>query len=372
VRGSHILGRLALVAIPAAGIALGPVAASASGPFIGNLTHVTTLGSTVPHNGDINPYGMAVVTENWGRLVAGNVLVSNFNASSNEQGTGTTIVQMTPHGGRSVFAHITSSDVRGICTGGVGLTTALAILQHRWVVVGSLPTSNGMSPTAKAGCLIILDSNGNLVETLNHADGINGPWDLAAVDRGADSDLFVTNVLNGTVAAGGAVVDRGTVVRIVLHTAGSAAPWVVSSTVIGSGFAERTDPAALMVGPTGDAVSPSGTLYVADTADNRIAAIPDAFTRMGTALTGTDVTSNGWLNSPLGLTLAPNGDILTVNAGDGRIVETTPGGAQVAFQWLDTSGSPPGSGALFGLVVTPHRNGVYFVDDATNTFELLH
>jgi hypothetical protein len=206
VRGSHILGRLALVAIPAAGIALGPVAASASGPFIGNLTHVTTLGSTVPHNGDINPYGMAVVTENWGRLVAGNVLVSNFNASSNEQGTGTTIVQMTPHGGRSVFAHITSSDVRGICTGGVGLTTALAILQHRWVVVGSLPTSNGMSPTAKAGCLIILDSNGNLVETLNHADGINGPWDLAAVDRGADSDLFVTNVLNGTVAAGG---DRG-------------------------------------------------------------------------------------------------------------------------------------------------------------------
>ena len=71
---------------------------------------------------------MAVVEQNWGRLVAGNVLVSNFNASSNLQGTGTTIVQMTPHGGRSVFAHITSGDVRGICTGGVGLTTALAIL----------------------------------------------------------------------------------------------------------------------------------------------------------------------------------------------------------------------------------------------------
>jgi len=53
-------------------------------------------------------------------------------------------------------------------------------------------------------------------------------------------------------------------------------------------------------------------------------------------------------------------------------VETTPSGAQVAFQWLDTSGSPPGSGALFGLVVTPNRNGVYFVDDATNTFGLLH
>jgi hypothetical protein len=271
-----------------------------------------------------------------------------------------------------VFAHITDRDVRGMCTGGVGLTTALAILQHQWVVVGSLPTSDGTSATAKAGCLIILDSDGNVVETLNNEDGINGPWDLAAVDRGADSDVFVTNVLNGTVAADGAVVNRGKVVRLVLHTAGSAAPWVVSSTVIGSGFAERTDPAALVVGPTGDAVSGAGTLYVADTADNRIAAIPDAFTRTHTAFTGTDVTSNGWLNAPLGLTLAPNGDILTVNAGDGRIVETTPSGAQVAFQWLDTSGSPPGDGALFGLVMTPNDTGVYFVDDATNTFELLH
>jgi hypothetical protein len=279
---------------------------------------------------------------------------------------------MTPHGGRSVFAHISSSDVHGFCTGGVGLTTALAILQNRWVVVGSLPTSDGTSATAKAGCLIILDWNGNLVETLNNAFGINGPWDLAAVDRGADSDLFLTNVLNGTVAANGAVVNRGTVVRIVLHTAGSAAPWVVSSTVVGSGFAERTDPAALVVGPTGVALSAAGTLYVADTADNRIAAIPNALNRMSTAFTGADVTANGWLNAPLGLTLAPNGDILTVNAGDGRIVETTPAGAQVAFAWLDTSGSPPGSGALFGLVVTPQRNGVYFVDDATNTLELLH
>jgi hypothetical protein len=361
-----------MVALPITGIALGSVTAAAGGSFIGGLTKVTTFGSTVPFNGDVNPYGMALVNQSRGRLVAGDVLVSNFNNSTNAQGTGTTIVEMTPHGGRTDFAHITSSDVSGICTGGVGLTTALAILQNNWVVVGSLPTSNGMSPTAKAGCLIILDSNGKLVETLNHADGINGPWDLTAVDRGDLSYLFVTNVLNGTVAAGGLEVNRGTVVRIVLHTGGSAAPWVVSSTVIGSGFAERTDPAALVIGPTGDAVSASGTLYVADTLANRIAAIPNAFTRTSSALSGADVSIGGWLNAPLGLTLAPNGDILTVNGGDGRIVETTPSGVQAAFQWLDKSGSPPGAGALFGLVVTPLRNGVYFVDDATNTFGLLH
>ena len=166
---------------------------------------MTVLGSTVPFNGDVNLYGMAVVAQRAGAsLVAGDVLVSNFNNSTNAQGTGTTIVQMTPHGGRSVFARITSGEVSGACTGGVGLTTALAILQNQWVIVGSLPTSNGQSATAKAGCLIILDSHGNLVETLNNEDGINGPWDLTAVDRGADSYVFVTNVLNGTVAANGA------------------------------------------------------------------------------------------------------------------------------------------------------------------------
>ena len=137
-------------------------------------------------------------------------------------------------------------------------------------------------------------------------------------------------------------MNRGTVVRLVLHTAGNADPWVVSSTVIGSGFAERTDPAALVVGPTGDAVNAAGTLFVADTADNRIAAIPNAFTRGGTAFTGKDVTSNGWLKRRW-TTLAPNGDILTVNAGDGRIVETTPMGAEVASIGSTRAAHRPGA-----------------------------
>ncbi|HVC40508.1 MAG TPA: hypothetical protein VND54_00865 [Candidatus Saccharimonadales bacterium] len=144
------------------------------------------------------------------------------------------------------------------------------------------------------------------------------------------------------------MVNRGTVVRIVLHTAGSAAPWVVSSTIVGSGFAERTDPAALAVGPTGEPVSASGTLYVADTADNRIAAIPDALTRMRTAFTGMDVTSNGRLNSPLGLTLAPDGDILTVNAADGRIVETTPPARRLRSSGSTRVGRRPGAAPSSG------------------------
>jgi sugar lactone lactonase YvrE len=143
-------------------------------------------------------------------------------------------------------------------------------------------------------------------------------------------------------------------------------------TKIGSGFGEHSDPAALVVGPTGLGLSAQGTLYVADSVGNRITAIRDAVTRSGSAETGRVVTKGGALSTPLGLAMAPNGDVLTVNAGNGRLVETTPGGLQVAFRMLDRSGTPPGSGALFGLAVAPGGSGLYYVDDAVNTLRLLH
>ena len=36
------------------------------------------------------------------------------------------------------------------------------------------------------------------------------------------------------------------------------------------------------------------------------------------------------------------------------------------------SGSPAGSGALFGLALAPGARGVYYVDDVANTLRLLH
>ena len=153
---------------------------------------------------------------------------------------------------------------------------------------------------------------------------------------------------------------------------GSQPPAVKNITTIGSGFPQRTDPAALVIGPTGVGLSRHGTLYVADSLVNKINAIPDALFRGGCAGTGLVVTSGGKLNIPLGLTVAPNGHVLTVNGGDGRIVETTPRGTQVASRFLDKSGSPSGAGALFGLAVAPFGTGVYYVDDAVNTLRLLH
>jgi sugar lactone lactonase YvrE len=367
------LGLLALASL--CGLALWLAAsASASPSFIGSFSMNGTLASTVPKNGDVNPYGVAVVPASTGRLVAGDVLVSNFNNRGNLQGTGTTIVEISPAGDVRVFASLDRRKLGGACPGGLGLTTALVALQSGWVIVGSLPTTDGTSATAQAGCLIVIDRHGKPVETISGAL-INGPWDMTALDSGSMATLFVTNVLNGTVAASPGTVAGGTVVRIGLTINGKGEPTVGAQTVIGNGFPERTDPAALVVGPTGVGLGSDGTLYVADSVDSSIESIPNALARTGPPAANTLVSSGVNINDPLGLAMAPNGDILTTNGGDGNIVETTPTGAQVAVVTLDSTPAPPalpGSGALFGLAVAPNGSGVYYVDDATNTLNLLH
>ncbi len=358
------------------------VAQAAVGAILNRLDTITTVASTVPANGDVNPYGVARVLRTVGKLQAGHILVSNFNNVNNLQGTGSTIVQVAPDGTVDLFAQLDPDTLPGACPGGVGLTTALVTLRSGWVVVGSLPTADGMAATAKAGCLIVIDSNGNPVKTIS-GDPINGPWDMTVADTDHQAKLFVTNVLNGTVAANGQTVNQGTVVRIDLDIPQGGEPKVVAKTVIGSGFAERTDPAALVIGPTGVGLSPGGNtiadsaqagpraLYVADSLNNRIQVIPNALARTDSAGTGLTLSSGGSLNDPLGLVVADNGNILTVNGNDGFITEITPQGNQLATKLLDNTGSPPGAGTLFGLTFVPN-GGIFFVDDGTNTLNRLH
>jgi hypothetical protein len=343
--------------------------AQAQGSHSAKLAGVSVVASTVPSNGDVNPYGIVRIPRTSGSLVRGNLLISNFNNSSNLQGTGTTLVQISPDGTPSLFAQIDASSLPGPCPGGVGLTTALTVLQTGWVIVGSLPTSDGTSATAQQGCLLVLDHNGKVVETF-YGSLLNGPWDMTALDGGSFVDLFVSNVLNGTKAGGGKIVHEGTVVRVSLTITGGQAPFLESMTVIGSGISEETNSAALVIGPTGLALNPSGSLlYVADTLNNRIAAIPDPLFRVTSAGIGATVTQGGAINGPLGLAIAPNGNILSVNGNNGLLVETNANGQQVRTAWLDNSGSPPGAGALFGMVDVP-GSGIYYVDDASNTLNL--
>jgi hypothetical protein len=346
--------------------------ARASGPAIGSLSTVTPLSSTVPANGDVNPYGVAWVPKTQGNLIQGQFLISNFNNSQNLQGTGTTIVQISADGSSmSLFAQIDATKVS--CPGGIGLTTALVALRSGYVIVGSLPTTDGTSATAAAGCLIVLNKWGTVVETF-WGHNINGPWDMTAADGDFIAALFVTNVLNGTVAANGNVVNRGTVVRLLLFIPPNGKPQIIDDTVIAKGFPERTDPAALVIGPTGVAFDlNSGILYVADSLNNRIAAVPDALFRWFPSDGGFTVTEGGDLNDPLGISLTPDGRrLISANGDDGNLVEiNTATGKQISEKLVDnTGGPPPGSGALFGLYAT--ENSVFFVDDASNTFNLLH
>jgi hypothetical protein len=160
------------------------------------------------------------------------------------------------------------------------------------------------------------------------------------------------------------------VLRIRLQSGVGRPPKVLSEQVIANQIPWRDDPEALVIGPTGVALASNGVLYLADTLDSRIAAIPDAMTRTSAAPDGgATVSEGGLLNQPLGLTLAPNGNILTTNAGNGNVVETTPAGTQVIARTAD---GKTGAGSLFGLVLAPEGHGIYYVDDGENTLRLLH
>jgi predicted lipoprotein with Yx(FWY)xxD motif len=342
---------------------------ASSSPFLANLRTVSKVASTVPANGDVNPYGIVFVPTSVGKLQAGQMLISNFNAKEGGQGAGTTIVQVSTAGKVSLFATIDAKTLPGSCPGGVGLTTALNILPGGYVVVGSLPTTNGKSATAKYGCLIVLDNEGKAVETIA-GKNIQGPWDSTAESEGSKTTLFVSNALNGGAAKGIHTIDNSTVLRIELESGVGQTPKVLSETVIANGIPWVDSPEALVLGPTGLALASNGTLYVASTADNKILAISEAMTRTTPAAKGGAVlTEGGHLEEPLGMALAPNGNIITSNGGDGDMVETTPAGRQVAVRTADKK---TGAGSLFGLAIAPEGKGIYFVDDGENTLNLLH
>src|SRR5580693_5910659 len=89
--------------------------------------------STIPANGDVNPYGVAFVPNGFpggGKIAAGDVLVGNFNNSDNLQGTGTSIIRLpaqgpiAPPGSAETFF---TSKLPGI-------STALGVLRDGFVI----------------------------------------------------------------------------------------------------------------------------------------------------------------------------------------------------------------------------------------------
>lgn len=337
--------------------------------------HVT-LTSTVTDNGDLNPYAIVVAPASVGKIRKDDVLVDNFNNISNLQGTGGTIVDYNPTTKKTtLFAkpprHLPQ------CPGGIGLTTAMTMLKSGWVIVGSLPSTDGTTKTRGDGCLLVFDADGNLAATWT-GPNINGPWgNIATIDTGATATLFIS--MAGFDVPGPEVRDpatgfpvtlnKATVLRLALAITPGKPPEIVGQTVIADGLAHRADKDAFLIGPTGLALGADDTLYVSDAVANRILAIPDASTRRTSAGTGREVTKDGLLKRPLALAMTPAGHLITCNAKNGQVVEIDPlSGKQLYAQWVDSNQaqSPPGNGDLFGIAMTPDGKGFYYVEDEVN------
>ena len=329
--------------------------------------HLVT--STVPANGDQNPYAMVVAPVTAGAVQKDDLLVDNFNNRGNLQGTGSTIIDYRPSTGQtSTFAAI-PHNLPG-CPGGVGLSTAMVMLKSGWVIVGSAPSTDGTTKTLGAGCLIVLDSTGKVAGTIAGPE-IADPWgNMAWIDNGGSATLFVSNAGFGIGAPGQPVQNSATVLRIEMSIPAGKPPQVTGKTVIGSGFGAQADAGVFLIGPTGLTLGKDGTLYVSDAIGNRIVGIPDAVARTDSAGTGTPVSKDGLLNRPLAMDMAPNGHLLVVNGLNGQVVEIDPAtGKQLGAQWIDAdeAQTPPGSGDLFGVVVNPTGKGFYYVEDDVNT-----
>ncbi|MFY9531868.1 MAG: hypothetical protein WAR24_23435 [Candidatus Acidiferrales bacterium] len=378
-----LLGTAILVTVFVARMALAGRDDRKDSPVIPQIAAVppTFSDSTVPlTNGDVNPYGVAFVPPEFphgGLLHPGDIIVANFNNAATQanpaglQATGTTIVRVNRNGAPSVF--FTSQ--------AIGLSTALDVLKKGFVIVGNVPSIPSSPNTPLGTCnvlgdvgqgsLQVIDRKGNLVKTLTSATLFDGPWDMTVKDDGRHVQVFVSNVLTGTVT------------RLDLRITGDGdadkhdAIVVEKETQIASGYLHRCDPAAFVVGPTGLALDEDrDILYVSSTGDNQIFAIDDAGDRKTDAGMGRlAVSDEKHLHGPLALALARNGDLISsqgdaVNpdaAHPSEIVEFTPDGQFVAEFSID-----PAPGSAFGLALKSFEGGFIFaaVDDGLNVLDI--
>jgi len=310
--------------------------------------------STVPTNGDVNPYGVAFIQNNFlagnGPLQHGDILVSNFNNKNNLQGTGTTIVRIPAAGAPSLFFQGTAP---------LGLSTGLGTLQYGFVLVANLPTLDGTSATAARGSLLVINNQGKLIQTFTSTQ-INGPWDMTVADNGDRASVYIANALDGTISRIDFAVTLSGLTKLDHYT-------------IASGFRHQPDPAALFDAPTGLVYDRNDDrLFIASTLDNAVFVVHQASKRTTSDGPGDIVyTDNTQLHGALAMAEAPNGHLLVTNNDvinadpnqPSEIVEFTKQGEFVKEIPVD-----PNLGGSFGLAVNKESDNTAIlaaVDDNT-------
>jgi hypothetical protein len=330
----------------------------------GSMPIVPLQISTAPANGDLNPYGLAEVPAGFpeGSIKSGQLLVSNFNNSANTQGKGTTIIAVSPGSGK------TSLFFAGTPGTPLGFSNALAVAEDGFVFAGSVPTSDPGGTAAEPGALLVIDHKGNLVTQLTTPDKINGPWGMAINDQDDRAQLFVSNVLDGTIT------------RLEVSFAHHSFSVVGTPLTIAHGFAFGTDPAAVVVGPAGLAYDKRrDILYVASELDNEIFALDGAGKTTTDLGKGTVVFSDtAHLRGPLGLILATNGDLITANGDPTTVTNTTAGTSEIVEftrhgNFVRTFSIDSAAGSAFAIDEQIRKDFIQFswVDDAEATLTIL-
>jgi hypothetical protein len=328
---------------------------------------MTTIGSTVPMNGDGNPYGLAIAPVTAGLMTAGDLVVCNFNNAANTQGAGTTIVGLHPTPGAN--------------PGGKPYSIAQDMKLNGCNSVAMLPDDSIAAAAFNSGMDVLVSPSGQ-VNTPFASDSFGSPWGevYVAANGGKPAAMYVSNF-------------DGSIDRIELN--GDAQ---TSFTQIATGFCGSGTP-GLIYAPTGLTYDPSiDTLYVVDTSSFSVVAFANVSgigaggvvvngncksvakpptpvpTFSGPSASSARVIAHGSpLFAPISAALLGDGDLIVINddinipAGQMgnlaiEVSPVLPGGFVGQPLQLD-SGNP---GALFGIVATVDSQGhqiVYYNDD---------
>jgi len=317
-------------------------------PVIGNFKTITTIGSTVdPLNGDRNPHGLTIAPLSGGSIVAGDLIVSNFNDSVNIQGLGSTLELLAPTTGATPQRLAADPTLTGPSALAIGST-------FPWVA--ALDANDNP----------IVTDTGAIATSLNNF-AWTGPFGQAFVAGPSTTAAFYETNAND-----------GSIVRINLTS-----PFTFDK--IATGFPVNHGVPGHILAPSGLTYDPQrDILYFVDgaadavfslRAPGKIKAGGVNFTPFvgfsGPSASSARLLSFGFpLNAPISSTLLFNGDLVVGNTGNNDLVEINPFGRAVAVTKVDGGAA----GALFGLVASgtsAASTRVFFNDDNDNTVKVL-
>jgi hypothetical protein len=345
---------VSLLSACSSGQAAPPVAITTTS-VLQTLTNEQTIGSTVPSTpADVNPYGLDIAKISSGTIMAGDLVVCDFNNPANIQGTGTAIVALHPVVGASPSLIANDNTLLGC--------NALAM------------STNGSIWTAAftANDNPVFTSGGTLLTTLG-----SGPW------HGPFGETFVTPIGTANPTYYVSNAGDGSLVRVTVMPGPT-----YTFTVIATGFPINGGMPGSILGPSGlNYQSSTDTLYVVDGTNNALYSINNVsqVTTNGITVNGMSfsgafassahvVFSGAPLNGPISSALLFNGNIVLGNtldpAGKNLLVEISPSGQMLNVKNVDTGAAA----ALFGMVATGMSTAstkLYFNDDNDNTVKVL-